>query len=136
MLAASPTWISMVGAAAASSSIYYPLMDEAAVTMPAAILFPSSRSRTKYITGAAGLAGGDLVLTIKAPISTTADVLEKLGESIIDDLVSNDTGLPISRGAVSPATDPLPGERAAAMDQDSNTGSRSITITLEYGLSV
>ena len=133
MLAASSTWSTMVGAGNELASIYYPHVDEQDVTLPAAALFPTARSKHKFIVGAPGLDGGSLTLVIHVPIDTLDDALEVAAEAILKDILANDTGLAIQDGSVEPAEEPTPGERAAN-ESPSLQGARSITITLDYGL--
>lgn len=133
MLAASATWIALVGAPAALTSIYYPAFDQQETNSPAAVIFPGRRTKTKFIVGAPGLDGGMLTIVIYLPITMTDDVVEVFGENILKDLLANDTGLAIQDSEVSTADEPRPGERAADGNDCAN-GARVITLTINYGL--
>ena len=133
MLAASATWTSLVGAGNELASIYYPNFDEQDTPLPCAVIFPAGRSKHKFIVGAPGLDGGSLTIVLHFPIATLDDALEVAAEAILKDLFANDTGLALRDGAVAPAEEPRPGERAAD-ESVTEQGVRSTTITLEYGL--
>jgi hypothetical protein len=132
---------SFTGAGFISASVHYPAAaietdDATAVdTLPVCVLAEESQERTRYAEGARGLPGG--VLSIVLHSDTDAGTLETLARNIVDDLIltGQSTGLPIRGGRVGLCSDPTEGQRAADVT-DTNSTFRSISISIEYGLTV
>lgn len=135
MLESSMTWNALT-IATGGRTIHYPTVNlngesGAASPLPVIVIFPTNAQRTKFAVGAAGVAGGELVVRLHMTGDEAA--VEAAGNGILNDLMSNDAGLAIHSGTCSPPSDPTPGMRAANATGHI-TNYRTITITLQYGL--
>lgn len=132
---------SVTGAGLTTGKIWYPSAvaesdDATAVdALPRAILAEEDYTRSRYAEGARGLPGGRISCTVSAAVAT--GVLEALARSIIDDmeLLSHSQGLPNLKGSTGLASEPTPGQRAAA-DGSTHTDAEfsTISMTFDYGL--
>jgi hypothetical protein len=131
MIVATTTWTTTFGADA--SRIHYPNLDIKAASLPALVIFPVSRGRRSYASGAKGIPYGSLNVVIYAILD--AGTLETNAEALLDELFAASTGLAIIDGLVSAASDPTEAARAAAAQASPPTAAyRSIQISLEHGL--
>lgn len=106
-----------------------------AATRPHAEIDETNSVRERYAeAGVLGNPSGTLFCTIHAESSIST--LEELARNLCSELVSQSTGLPIRSCNAGRASDPTPGQRAAdATTADNVAEFRSITITVEWGLS-
>lgn len=114
-----------------TSTIWYPALaidPDAGTTdgLPAALLAEETHRQVRYAAGAGGLPGGTLICTIFKS-GYTAGQMEDLGRDIAADLMSQQTGLPITSVNVGLCSDPI-GAQRAELDY------RTITLTIEWGL--
>lgn len=113
-----------------SSAVHYPeLAWGSGPTFPCALVSEESRSNVYYAAGAAGLRNGSLKLTIYAGSATTLGALETLGQTILEQLLAQQSGIPFRDGEVGMAGDATDASIAAA------TEVRGVEVTLNYGLS-
>ena len=102
-------------------------------TFPHGVVVPDEARRTPYAAGAAALAGGRLTLLLYTDVLNAAE-LETKAEAILAGLCALYVGLPNLSGSVGIASDPLPGQRAAANGGQTACQYRTIAISLTYGL--
>jgi hypothetical protein len=74
-------------------------------------------------------------LRVELCMASDVGTVEAAAQNILHDLVGADTGLAIRDGEVGPASDPMPGARAANAT-GRTTDYRVAVITLNFGLSV
>ncbi len=111
---------------AGSSAIHYPEIDWASVTLPVMVVAEESRGSEQYASGAVGLRTGTLKAVIYS--SGTIGAVEVLADSIIEQMLAQQSGIPI-RGA----TRGLCGDATDAMIAASGEV-RGVEIMFEYGL--
>lgn len=132
---------SFTGASFTSGSVHYPsaAMESDDATspdaMPLCVLAEESHDRTRYAEGARGLPSGGLSIVLH--VDTDTGTLEVLGRSILDDLLllGQSQGLPIRNGSVGLSSEPDNAQRAADAT-DTSAQSNSLTISVQYGLTV
>lgn len=140
MLVQSATWQSLT-TTPFTSHIHYPgsnisgdVSGTTADPLPLIVLFHEDNRRNKYAVGAAGLAQGTLVAVLYQ--DTDVGTININAQGILADLLALDTGLALRDGKCSECSDPTPGQRATT-DTGVEIGQyRTVTITLEYGLTV
>ena len=130
---------SAVSAGLAEARFHYPtatMNGSSADTRMLAVLDQVSFSRNKYAEGGVlGNPTGTITCTIFSD-SDTISTMESLAEDLCSELLSQSTGLSITSAVPSRASDPTPGQRAAEATTADNTAQfRSVTLTIDWGLS-
>lgn len=130
---------SFTGAGFASGNVHYPaaaldsVNSSTADTLPVCVLAEEAQERTRYAEGARGLPTGTIAIVLY--VDTDTGTLEALARSILDDLLllGQSQGLPIRSGSVGLCSDATSAQLAAD-ETDTQAKHRSITITVDYGL--
>ena len=112
---------------AGSSGVHYPSIEFASATFPCCVIAEMNRTSEYYASGASGLRGGTLKITIYS--TGTVGATEVLGQAIVEELLAQQTGIAFRSGSVV-----LAGEATDAMDAAQTTVS-GVELDLEYGLS-
>jgi hypothetical protein len=111
-----------------TSDVHYPELTFAGASFPAAVVAEDQRTSTYYASGAAGLRGGTLKITIYT--QSAVGVTELLGRAILEELLAQQTGIPFRGGYVGLCGEATDATTAAA------TPISAVELYLEYGLSV
>lgn len=110
-----------------ASVVHYPdLSGLMSATFPLAVLSEHRPRRTPYAEGAAGIAGGELEVVIYG--TDTVGLMEALGQTILDQLLAQVTGIVWQPAEAGLSSDPSPGKIAG------NAAVRSVTLRLPWGL--
>lgn len=139
MLDACPSWTDAGGA---QSHVHYPTINPSGVldnacAMPAALIERMATHRRPYAEGARALPSGELQLHLYLDVATFPGIsdAEAFADVIADELLQQEPGLMLNDATVGEASDPTPAALAANQAPHSFTAYRSVTISLQYGLS-
>jgi len=117
----------------AQANIWYPNISLKTVTLPAILLVEVSQERTRYAEGAVPLISGTFKIVFYEAGTDPGD-METFARQLILELGEQYYGLCFRSYQVGRCSDPTPGQRAVA-DGKPSADYRSITITVQYGLS-
>ncbi len=122
-----------------SGTFHYPTITMSgtyADSRPCVIMDQITITRDRYAEpGVLGNPSGTIVATIYLD-SSTISTMESLAEDICSELLAQSTGLPLRSAVPGRCSDPTSGQRAAdATTADNTSYFRSISVTIEWGLS-
>lgn len=112
----------------ATTNHWYPSVPWASASLPLAVLEESERTWTAYASGAGGLQGGTLKVTIHYASSSDVGTVEAIARTLLGELLSAQTGIPFRASECG-----LSGTYTSA-EAATDTATIAIQLTLAYGL--
>jgi hypothetical protein len=112
----------------ATTNHWFPTVAWASATLPLAVLEESERTWTPYASGAGGLQGGTLRITIHYASSSDIGTVEALARTLLGELLTAQTGIPFRASDCG-----LSGTYTSA-EAATDTATIAIQLNLAYGL--